>query len=445
MALARSAGLWSVVVLSILPAVGLRSVAAEDLDDSIVRFIESDEGGAPKAKAPGNALKLSEAEKLAQDNDPVVKSLREKSGALSERAISAASLNDPKVKFGISEYPLRKSGTGDDPIRMVLGLQQEVSPGEQREQEGAQMQYAAQAQDARALEQRLLVTRELRKAWLNVYLQYHTVLILRQSEKLFAQLLQVTQYQYRAGAGTQQGVYQAQLELSLLKDRTAQADTAREAALADLVKWTGPTVMNRAMALDALELPSVPEKARIESGLDKHPSVYATKLDADAAKAGVEAARAQGRPNWMWEVETEWLYAKNQGWQSNSVGITATVDLTSINRKERRARWLAASEKEYNATLFATHDQRRELKRMLDAEYSAWRRLDERLAFYRETVLPQAGQNAQAALKAYQSQVSGFDELMRARQTELNSKLDALRMLVERAVAHVNLLYLATE
>jgi len=57
-------------------------------------------------------------------------------------------------------------------------------------------------------------------------------------------------------------------------------------------------------------------------------------------------------------------------------------------------------------------------------------------------VLPQASQNAQAALKAYKSQVTGFDPLMRARLMELKIKLQALKILVNRAQAQVNLLYI---
>jgi outer membrane protein TolC len=53
--------------------------------------------------------------------------------------------------------------------------------------------------------------------------------------------------------------------------------------------------------------------------------------------------------------------------------------------------------------------------------------------------------NAQASLNAYQSGVTEFSTLMRARITELDVRLDDLRVRVDRAKAQASLLYLAGE
>jgi outer membrane protein TolC len=58
-------------------------------------------------------------------------------------------------------------------------------------------------------------------------------------------------------------------------------------------------------------------------------------------------------------------------------------------------------------------------------------------------MLREAGANAQASLKAYQSGVTEFTTLMRARITDLDVRLDELRIRVDRAKAHARLLYLA--
>ena len=55
----------------------------------------------------------------------------------------------------------------------------------------------------------------------------------------------------------------------------------------------------------------------------------------------------------------------------------------------------------------------------------------------------EAAANAQASLKAYQSGVTEFTGLMRARITDLDVRLEALRIRVDRARAQANLLYLA--
>lgn len=299
-----------------------------------------------------------------------------------------------------------------------------------------------QAQESRADNQKLVAVRELRKAWLNVFLQHHTVVILRQTQKLVAQVQQITQGQYRSGGSSQNAVIQMQVELSLLKDRESQVETAREMALAELMKWAGPALAGRTLSLDTVELPAVAERSRLEQNLDQHPALQAMKLESDSANEGVEVARARAKPEWMFELEAMWMNSKESGLQSDSLSAYVVVDLPFF-KKNLQDRWLAAGEKDYNAALFLAADERRDLKRMLDQDAANIRRLDERLAFYRDVILPQVAQNAQVAMRAYQSQAAEFNDVMRARQMELDSKLEALRMLVDRDMAKVNLLYLA--
>jgi outer membrane protein TolC len=80
---------------------------------------------------------------------------------------------------------------------------------------------------------------------------------------------------------------------------------------------------------------------------------------------------------------------------------------------------------------------------MLDTEYANWQRLGERAALYKSRLLREADANAEAALNAYQSGVTEFTTLMRARITDLDVHLDALRIRVDRAKARARLLYLA--
>jgi len=456
----RTSGVFGWICWSIGCVTLSLSVRAADLDETVLKLLEADDAATraeptspvPKARAPAasvhevapdaNALSLAEAERLAQDNDAMFKALREKAGALVEQSAAANRLADPKLKFGISEYPTRSADNGPDPIKMVLGVQQAMSPPLRREHESAQLQLMGQGQTARAVQQKLLALRETRKAWLDIYLQHHTKVILRQTRKILAQLVEISQNQYRAGSGNQSDVLQAQIELSLLKDKELQVETLRETAAAELTRWTGPSVANRSLAMDALDLPAVADLTRIEQGLDRLPLLQVMKLDADAAKEGVEVARARATPEWMWEFETMWSYSQAGGFGSDAVAALITVDVP-FARKNLQDRWLAGSEKDYNSALFLLADQRRDLKRMLDRETINTRRIEERITFYRDVILPQAAQNAQAALRAYQAQVADFSQLMRARQKELESKLEALRLVVERAQAQVNLLYLS--
>ena len=61
---------------------------------------------------------------------------------------------------------------------------------------------------------------------------------------------------------------------------------------------------------------------------------------------------------------------------------------------------------------------------------------------FSDQLIKEARANAEAALSAYQSGTTEFTALMRAQITELDIRLQAHRVRVDRAKAHVRLLYL---
>ena len=69
-------------------------------------------------------------------------------------------------------------------------------------------------------------------------------------------------------------------------------------------------------------------------------------------------------------------------------------------------------------------------------------RLGERESLYKNSLLTAAKNNSKVSLKAYQSGVSEFDTLMRAQITELDVRLEDLRVRIDRATAQARLLYI---
>ncbi len=438
----------------------LPSTRAAEVDGAILRLIEGENpgvrsdtpsaqprsstelAGASRRDASGTAMTLAEAERAATESDPLAKAAGERAEALDQQSSAAKHLLDPRLRLGIKDYPTQSSSDQADERRFVLGIQQEVMPKSRRDHESAQMARMADAQNARVDLRTLVALREVRLAWLDVYLRHHSVIIIRHNQKLIAQIQQIIQSRYRVGGGTQSDLLMAQLELSRMKDEEIAMEAEREIAMAELAKWAGSAVLTRSLAMENFELPPLAERAKLEAGLDRHPALEVMQLEADAAKEGVEVARSRGDPGYMLELESIWLKTDTEGTRSESVSAAIVIDLPFF-KKNLQDRWLAASEKEYNSAEFQVADERRDLKRMLDQELAGWKRMDERMTFYRDVVLPQASQNTQTALRAYQSQAADFTQMMRARQMELESKLEALRLLVGRARAHVNLLYLA--
>jgi outer membrane protein TolC len=122
--------------------------------------------------------------------------------------------------------------------------------------------------------------------------------------------------------------------------------------------------------------------------------------------------------------------------------VSVELPLFTAKRQDRR---LAASIQQASAVQLMRDDRLRELRQMLDTSYANWQRLGERAALYESQLLHTSAANAQASLKAYQSGVTEFTTLMRARITDLDIQLELLRINVDRARAQASLLYLAGE
>ena len=63
---------------------------------------------------------------------------------------------------------------------------------------------------------------------------------------------------------------------------------------------------------------------------------------------------------------------------------------------------------------------------------------------YKNTLLPQVAVQAQATLNAYTRDDGDFSEVMRARISELNAKIDALNITVDQQIITARLNYYAS-
>lgn len=441
------------------------SAQAAQFDESILRLIEGGDFNqestvrTPK-QAPAlpkrpedfgipaqtGSLSLIEAEILAIQQDPLIRKFDAKASALSDRAKAATRLPDPKLKFGVANLAARTFNFEQEPMtQAVVGIQQTFSPSSTRTHSGKRLGMLGEQETAQSVNQKLVTVRELRKAWLKIYLQHHADTIISQSLKIFEQLVEITKLQYRSGRGNQQDVIRAQLEKKLLEDQKILIAAKRETAEADLIMWIGQASGERPLQLESLALPDLPDKDIMAVALDRHPLLKADRAALQAAHESIEVARSKYSPSWMVDLSYGYRGEDPIGRdRADFISAMIVVDLP-IFQSNLQDRWLEAAEKEYTAKQSSVEDRRRELKRMFDGEYANWKYLDERLKFYQDAVLPEAFRNAQAALKAYQSRVTDFEPLMRARLQELKLKLQALQLLVDRADSQINLLYIAGE
>ena len=316
----------------------------------------------------------------------------------------------------------------------------EISCGEFDKYRAAQTTALGEAETARAHEQARRLVNSVRGSWFETYYQARAVDILRVSHTLLSQLLQITRTQYSTGLTGAQDLLNAELELRQIKERITATETAHETARAELIRWLGHPRAPRVLAEEFPLLALPTERAVIEAHLDEHPLMAAEAAMVRASDSEVNQAREQYKPGWEVDVG----YGARGGGRTDyiSAGVTLELPLFADKRQDRR---LAASKQQAIAASYARDDQRRELLHRLESGYAAWTGLGKRLAAYEKEIVPQAAQNAELALKAYQNNSVDFTSVMRAQLTGQEVQLQALRVRVDHAKAQADLLYFAGE
>jgi outer membrane protein TolC len=389
-------------------------------------------------QAQGRApLTLMEAEDRALEQEPGQAVFRARAEALEEQAVAAGQLPDPTLSVGLANFPIESGGfTTEGMTQGQLGLRQSFPSGKTRAVSTRQFQSLAAELSGNADARGRDVLMSVRSAWfeVNYWEQAHS--IVSESRPFFSDLATVTRSLYSVGKKNQQDVLRAELELSRLDDRLIDINRQRAQARAALSEWVGgESGRPVASRLPAWEQVPAPEVLRAE--LQNHPALQAADARIDARRAGIDLANEKYKPGWALDLGYGYRDGSlpNGTPRSDFVSLSVTVDLP-LFRKNRQDRGLAAALSERRAADESKEQLLRRLTSQLDAEYARWQDLSRRVDLYERLILTQAEEHANAALAAYQSQAGDFADVMRGFIDDLNTRLEHIRLQIERAQSY---------
>ena len=389
------------------------------------------------------SLSLQQAEQLALEADPVIDSHRASSRSYQARAIADGTLPDPKLRLGMFNVPLDSFSTTEDPsTQLRVGIQQEFPKGRTTVLKQQQTSWLSQAATAKAEDAQLKLIMDVRETYLNLYYQTKAASIIDETRLLFSKLVSITEDQYAAGRANQQDVIRADLELSRLDDRATKIQSHEDEYRAMLAQWIGQEAWND-IDRDLPVLPNVPDTDDINRLLTQHPSVVAETAKVEASKKLIEVSRQDYKPGVGAFVEYRKRFGENIDGSDRAdmmaAMVTVDIPLFTENRQDKK---VVAHEESANAARYSRDDRLRVLKRMLEKDRAIYKRLGERELIYKNKLVNSAANNAKASLNAYQSGVTEFTTLMRAGITELDVRLENLRIKVDRLRAQARLLYI---
>lgn len=397
------------------------------------------------ASPPVAGLDLAGAERIAIERDAVLRQLASESVAMRERGVAEGQLMDPKLRFGAVNVPVDSfSLDAEDMTMLEVGLSQEFPAGRTRELARRRMEQSASAAEAVSADRRLVVQREVRRAWTELAWVAQARRQVTEQVEWVDQMRAAARARYASGEGRQLEVLQAGLDVAMLREQLLDLDREEAVRRAQLARWIGDEEARQAEANALPARAALEPLATLEQRLLRHPAQQDFERRIDAARTAAELAEQRNRPGWMLDLSYGFRGGEMSGGDSRSDMLSAMVSFDlPLFRGNRQDREVAAARAEARGLLDLHDDHVREMRAMLAEAWSRADRTAELERFYESELLPLAEQSVRAALLAYGSNRAMVDEVVAARRAALGTTLKHLRLAADRAQAQYDLDYLA--
>lgn len=352
-------------------------------------------------------------------------------------ATAAGRLPDPKLTFGVENFPVtgdeRGSLTRDFMTMRKVGVMQDVPNSGKR-----QARVAAATSDAeRAQAQRrvsiLTVRRDTALAWLNrYYLERRGALLdeLDRENQLFAQLVEA---QLAGGRGMPADAVAPKQEAAELADRRDELASAIATSKATLARWTG-LAADEPLAGDPPALTFDPTQLR--GHIHEHPELAVFAPMTQMAQAEVHEAEAAKRPDWGVELS----YGRRGSAFSDMVSLQFTLDLPLFPRT-RQDPQIQAKRQELNRVESERDAMLRDHTQELDAELAEYEVTTRQLARVREAHLPLAQQKVDYELTSYRAGKGDLTAVLNARRERIEERLKEIELQAKHAATIAKLYY----
>lgn len=399
-------------------------------------------GLAQEQRALSGELSLQEAIGLAlSSEDPYLMEPGEQAAAFDDRAVSESQLPDPKLRMTFANWPTNSfSYTQEMMTQLQVGVSQAFPKGNTLQHRRSKRKAQATGERYRQeLRQREIIL-DTRLNWLDLYYWSKAEAKVGESRKAVAELIEVIQAIFATGRETSQDILRAELELSLLDDRLVEISRKASVSRAKLARRIGEVAARRPIAITPPGLVHPSDVAAIIEILPQHPAAKMFSARVEVAGKDVDIAGEQYKPGWTVNVGYGARGAERADFAS--VGVVMDVPLFTAKRQDRQ---VSAAKRSRQASRLSLDSVLLDLRRKLQTTHADWTRLQERISLYQSVVLKRAKETTEASLTSYQSGVTDFAELVRARLAELDAELSLIRLQSDRLKAQAQLLFLEGE
>src|SRR3989442_10579487 len=390
------------------------------------------------AEAP---LTLADAQRRAVERSRALAAQDSAVTASSEMAMAAGQLPDPVATLGVNNLPLNGpdafSLTRDFMTMRSVGVMQEFTRAAKREARAERFEREAEKSLAEKDVSIAAIQRDTALAWLDrYYAEAMQTLISEQSRQAQVEI-EAAESGDRAGRGNLADILAARNALVLLDDRASEVGRKVSAAKIALARWIGNDAdapLAGKPAIDAIRL----DPSTLETDLAHHPELAVLAKKEEVAAAEVRMAQANKKADWSVAL----MYSQRGPACSNMISVNVSVPL-QWDQKNRQDREVAAK----LAMLDQARAEREDMLRAHTAEVRAmiaeWENDRERRSRYEREVLPLATERTQATLAAYRGAKASITDVLLARRSEIDVRMQALQLDTDtaRLWAQLNFLF----
>ncbi len=429
---------------------------------SLTAFAEQSAQGA-------DIVTFKQAIKVAQKNDPWLNGNQHQQEAIESSSVAANTLPDPKISLGMVSLPTDGFDFNQEGMsQLKVGVSQIIPRGDTLEIRSRQLKIKSQGYPFQRENREAQVAVTVGQLWLNAYRVQESVTLIERDRSLFLQLADVAEASYSAALGRtrQADIIRAQLELTHLDERLDVLAQEKNKYEGELSQW----LINPLLGLENVDFSAdlalhdiklgqqIPRIDLLQKDLvyagkwhkpeqlvtyfTQHPAVIALDKRIESTRTGIALAKEKYKPEWG--VNADYGFRGDDPSGSSradlfSVGVTFDLPLFSENKQDQELK-SAISQTESIKT------EKLLLLRQFISNYSSTKgrllRLEDQQKLYREKLLPQMYEQADASLTAYTNDDGDFAEVVRARIAVLNAEIKILTIDVEQQKLLLELNYL---
>lgn len=353
-------------------------------------------------------------------------------------AIASNQLPDPKLEFGLQDFPVTGPNAGsftrDNFTMLKFGVSQEFpNPAKRRARLGRAQADIGAAQAAAAVELRDVKV-QTALAWTDLYFAERRLETLKILDDSIDAIAGTVAARLASGSARPAQALEPQQLKAEVGDRRSELLAQAGKARAELTRWTGDPAPEVAGAPPDWAInPSL-----LRANIDALPSLLAADATTAQAEADVRVARAEKRPDW----EVSASYGRRDPSYGDLASVAVKIDLPFFS-KRRQDPIIAARASEANSARLEREGARRQAIATLQADLFDHVMHHDRYMRARDLLVPLAKKRAELDRVGYAANTVDLGTALESTYELAKVELDALdrEATVARDGIRINLTY----